>query len=100
MKRYQTPKDNIEGKKMNLIMKESENRDLQLDSFNKSFGTERDKDISEDKSVLIQKYSAKFESESKEAKICFERGDPIAATEHKLNAEMIDEFLKFLETLT
>ena len=54
MKRYQTPKDNIEGKKMNLIMKESENRDLQLDSFNKSFGTERDKDISEDKSVLIQ----------------------------------------------
>ena len=85
---------------MNLIMKESENRDLQLDSFNKSFGTERDKDISEDKSVLIQKYSAKFESESKEAKICFERGDPIAATEHKLNAEMIDEFLKFLETLT
>jgi hypothetical protein len=50
--------------------------------------------------VLIQKYSAKFESESKEAKICFERGDPIAATEHKLNAEMIDEFLKFLETLT
>jgi hypothetical protein len=49
---------------------------------------------------LIQKYSAKFESESKEAKICFELGDPIAATEHKLNAEMIDEFLKFLETLT
>ena len=31
---------------------------------------------------------------------CESRGDPIAATEHKLNAEMIDEFLKFLETLT
>ena len=50
-------------------MTDSENRDSQLDSFNKSFGTERDKDISEDKSVLIQKYSAKFESELKEAKI-------------------------------
>jgi len=80
-------------------MTDSENKDSQLDGFNKSFGTERDKDISEDKSVLIQKYSAKFESELKEAKICFERGDPIAATEHKLNAEMIDEFLKFLDTL-
>jgi hypothetical protein len=43
----QTPKDNIEGKKVNLIMTDSENRDSQLDSFNKSFGTERDKDISE-----------------------------------------------------
>ena len=81
-------------------MTDSEKGDSQLDSFNKSFGTERDKDISEDKSMLIQKYSAKFESELKEAKICFEREDPIAATEHKLNAEMIDEFLKFLETLT
>ena len=80
-------------------MTDFEIRDRELDSFNKSFGTERDKDISEDKSVLIQKYSAKFESELKEAKICFERGDPIAATQHKLNAEMIDEFLKFLDTL-
>jgi vesicle coat complex subunit len=85
---------------VNIIMTDFEIRDRQLDNFNSYFGTERDKDISEDKSVLIQKYSAKFESESKEAKICFERGDPIAATEHKLNAEMIDEFLKFLETLT
>ena len=65
-------------------MTDSENRDSQLDIFNKSFGPERDKDISEDKNVLIQKYSAKFESELKEAKICFERGDPIGATEHKL----------------
>jgi len=80
-------------------MKIAELRHLDEAKVSKSFGTERDKDISEDKSVLIQKYSAKFESELKEAKICFERGDPIAATQHKLNAEMIDEFLKFLDTL-
>ena len=35
-------------------MTDSENRDSQLDGFNKSSGTERDKDISEDKSVLIK----------------------------------------------
>ena len=58
-------------------MTDSENRNTQLDNFNKSFGTQRDKDIAENKSELKQKYSAKFESESKEAKICFERGDQL-----------------------
>jgi hypothetical protein len=79
-------------------MSDAERRDRELDDFNKSFGDKLAKEIADHKSEWRQKFSLLFESKLREAKSCDERGDTFQAMEHKLLAEMINYFLKSLDT--
>ena len=79
-------------------MSDAERRDRELDDFNKSFGDKLAKEIADHKSEWRQKFSLLFESKLREAKSCDERGDIFGAMEHKLLAEMINHFLKSLDT--
>ncbi len=79
-------------------MSDAERRDRELDDFNKSFGDKLAKEIADHKSEWRQKFSLLFESKLREAKSCDERGDTFQAMEHKLLAEMINYFLKSLDS--
>jgi len=79
-------------------MSDAERRDRELDDFNKSFGDKLAKEIADHKSEWIHKFSLLFESKLREAKSCDERGDIFQAMQHKLLAEMINYFLKSLDS--
>jgi hypothetical protein len=79
-------------------MSDAESRDRELDDFNRSFGDKLAKEIADHKSEWRQKFSLLFETKLREAKSCDERGDIFRAMEHKLLAEMINHFLKSLDT--
>jgi hypothetical protein len=79
-------------------MSDAESRDRELDNFNRSFGDKLAKEIADHKSKWRQKFSLLFESKLKEAKSCDERGDIFRAMKHKLLAEMINYFLKTLDS--
>jgi hypothetical protein len=79
-------------------MSDAERRDRELDDFNRSFGDKLAKEIADHKSEWRQKFSLLFETKLREARSCDERGDIFRAMEHKLLAEMINYFLKTLDS--
>jgi len=83
---------------VNLLISDAESRDRELDNFNRSFGDKLVKEIADHKSEWKQKFSLLFETKLREAKSFDERGDIFGAMEHKLLAEMINHFLKSLDT--
>jgi hypothetical protein len=79
-------------------MTDAESRDRELDNFSKTLSAKLDKEIAANKSEWKQRYTTLFESELREAKSCDERGDYFGAMGHKLFAEMINNFLKTLDS--
>lgn len=71
-------------------------RDIRLHNFNKTFSKDLDETIVQQEKEIKQKYSQEFDHELTQAELCAKNGDTLGAIEHKLRAEMINDFLKSL----
>ena len=74
-------------------MSASSERARRLDNFNKTFSKDLDYMIARQKNEIRQNYSQEFNDELNQAEICAKNGDMLGAMQHKLRAEMINDFL-------
>jgi hypothetical protein len=73
------------------ILSASSERARRLDNFNKNFSKDLDEMIASQKNEIRQNYSQQFNYELNQ--ICAKNGDMLGAMEHKLRAEMMNDFL-------
>jgi hypothetical protein len=75
------------------ILSASNERARRLDNFNKTFTKDLNDMIARQKNEIKQNYSQEFNDELNQAEICAKNGDMLGAMQHKLRAEMINDFL-------
>lgn len=75
------------------ILSASSERARRLDNFNKTFSKDLDDMIARQKNEIRQNYSQEFNYELNQAEICAKNGDMLGAMQHKLRAEMMNDFL-------
>jgi hypothetical protein len=75
------------------ILSASSERARRLDNFNKNFSKDLNEMIASQKNEIRQNYSQQFNYELNQAEICAKNGDMLGAMEHKLRAEMMNDFL-------
>ena len=74
-------------------MSSSNERGRRLDNFNKTFSKDLNDMIARQKNEIRQNYSQEFNDELNQAEICAKNGDMRGAMQHKLRAEMMNDFL-------
>ena len=75
------------------ILSASNERARRLANFDKTFSKDLNDMIARQKNEIKQNYSQEFNDELNQAEICAKNGDMLGAMQHKLRAEMINDFL-------
>ncbi len=75
------------------MLSASNERARRLDNFDKTFSKDLNDAIARQKNEIRQNYSQEFNHELNQAEICAKNGDMLGAMQHKLRAEMMNDFL-------
>ena len=75
------------------ILSASSERARRLDNFDKTFSKDLNDMIARQKNEIRRNYSQEFNYELNQAEICAKNGDMLGAMQHKLRAEMMNDFL-------
>jgi hypothetical protein len=75
------------------MLSASNERARRLDNFDKTFSKDLNDMIARQKNEIRQNYSQEFNYELNQAEICAKNGDMLGAMQHKLRAEMMNDFL-------